>query len=243
MATKKTTTTAKTKTKKPTTKKPTVKKTVAKKTSAKVSKPVPKTVHATEPYHPVFGIILLVVCIIMASFLIAWGCCSYVKSKTDAAKFAAEYTEVSEKNVYAIKDGEEIIDILEDGTGVVFLGYPACPWCQRYAAMLNDMAKEYGIKTIYYHDTYEDWQNDTEDYRKLTEILSDHLQFDNVGNRHLYVPDSVFVVDGEIVGNDWETSKDTLNLETPDEYWTEERVTAWKEKLAPLFEKVKAAEK
>ena len=146
MATKKTTTTAKTKTKKPTTKKSTVKKTVAKKTSAKVSKPVPKTVHATEPYHPVFGIILLVVCIIMASFLIAWGCCSYVKSKTDAAKFAAEYTEVSEKNVYAIKDGEEIIDILEDGTGVVFLGYPACPWCQRYAAMLNDMAKEYGIK-------------------------------------------------------------------------------------------------
>ena len=239
MATKKSTTTAKTKTKKPAAKKTTVKKTVAKKAPAKA----PKTVHSTEPYHPIFGIILLIVCIIMASFLIAWGCCSYIKNSSDSARFAKEYTQVGEDNVFVIKDGEEIIDILENGTGVVFLGYPACPWCQRYAAMLNDMAKEYGVKKIYYHDTYDDWQEDTENYKKLTEILSDHLQFDNVGNRHLYVPDAAFVVDGEIIGNDWETSKDTLELATPEEYWTKERITAWKEKLAPLFEQVKAAEK
>ena len=63
---------------------------------------------------------------------------------------------------------------------------------------------------------------------------------DSSGN--LYVPNAAFVVKGEIIGNDWETSKDTLDAETPEEYWTEERVTAWKEKVGALLEQVKAAE-
>ena len=233
MTTKKSTSTAKTKTLKTTTK--------SKSASKKPTKS-PKN-SRVEPFHPAFGIILLVVCIIIAAFLIAGVCCMYVKNSIpDSKRFSAEYTEVPEDNVFVYKTGEEIVDILDDGTGVVFLGFPSCPWCQRYASMLNDLAKEYGIKKIYYHNTYDDWQNNTEAYQKITEILEDHLQYDNVGNHHLYVPDSAFVVDGEIIGNDWETSKDTLDAETPDDYWTEERVTAWKEKLAPLFEKVKSAE-
>lgn len=241
MANKKTTSTKKTKTA-PKTKAVVKKSTVTKRTTKPVSKNTKKTVHGTEPYHPIFGIILITVCSIVAAVLLAALACSWIESYcSDARQFASEYTEVDKKNVFVYKTDEEIIDILEDGTGIVFLGYPSCPWCQRYAAMLNELAKEYGIKKIYYHNTYDGYKNNTEEYRKITEILNDHLQFDNVGNRHLYVPDSAFVIEGEIIGNDWETSKDQLELATPDEYWTEERVTAWKEKLAPYFKQIKEA--
>ena len=227
MATKKSTQTAK----------KTVKKPVAKKSTTKTS-------GKTEPHH--FGFGCLMIAVGFALFLAITFIFAVEDAKnrisTDAKDFAAEYSLVSEDNIYKIKSGEEIIDILENGTGVVFLGFPECPWCQAYAPMLNDLAVEYGISEIYYHNTLEDWKQDTEDYKKITSILSDYLQYDNVGNRHLYVPNAAFVVKGEIIGNDWETSKDTLDAETPEEYWTEERVTAWKEKVGALLEQVKAAE-
>ena len=204
----------------------------------------PKTVHATEPYHQAFGVILIVVGVIMVLALIA-GVTAYLAKKetSDAKTFAAEYTQVSQDNLFVYKSGKEIIDILEHGTGVVFLGFSSCPWCQAYAPMLNDLAKSYGIETIYYHNTYDDWKGDTEEYRRYTEILADFLQYDNVGNRHLYVPNVAFVVDGQIIGNDWETSKDTLGLKTPAEYWTSERVDAWQSRLAPYFEQIVTATK
>ncbi|MBQ7802756.1 hypothetical protein IJ380_02765, partial [Candidatus Saccharibacteria bacterium] len=226
MATKKSTQTAKTKTAK----------TKTKPVKTTIKKSVPKTVHATEPYHKGFGIILILVGIILALALILGATlCLRDLEKRDAKLFAADYTSVSEDNLFKIKSGKEIIDILEHGTGVVFLGFPECPWCQAYAPMLNDLAKEYGLSEIYYHNTFDDWQNDTKEYKKITALLSDFLQFDNVGNKHLYVPNTAFVVNGEIVGNDWETSKDTLDASTPEEYWTEERVEAWKEKVGALF--------
>ena len=230
-------------TKKSTTKK-TTKKPAAKKTVKPSKQPAPQTVHATEPYHCVFGIILILLGIIIVLALVA-GVTNYLvhgDTTKNSRTFAAEYTQVEPDNLFVYRTGEEIIDILEHGTGVVFLGFPSCPWCQAYAPMLNSLAKEYGIKTIYYHNTYDDWKQDTAEYKKYTELLADYLQYDNVGNRHLYVPNAAFVVNGEIIGNDWETSKDTLDAETPADYWTEERVAAWKEKLAPYFEAVKAAE-
>lgn len=237
MVTKKSTKTAKTKTQKPTKSaaKPATKKSVAKKTA---------TVHATEPFHHCFGLVLIIVGIILVLTLLVGLICDLSKRRlSDAEVFSSEYTQVDAENVFVYASGKEAIEILEEGTGVVFLGFPSCPWCQAYAPMLNDLAKEYGIEKIYYHNTYDDWQNDTDEYKKLTELLSDYLQYDNVGNRHLYVPDVAFVIDGEIVGNDWETSKDTLDAETPEDYWTEERVSAWKERVKPYFERLVAASK
>ena len=146
-------------------------------------------------------------------------------------KFAAEYSQVENDNLFVYATGDEVIEILENGTGVVFLGFPSCPWCQAYVPMLNALAKEAGISKIYYHNTYEDWQKDTDDYKKITEILSSNLQFDEKGNRHLYVPDVVFVKNGVVIGNDFETSKDTADATSPEEYWTNERIENFKARI------------
>ena len=216
----------------------------AKRTTKTVAKaPAHKTVHATEPYHPIFGVILLIVCAIMAAVLLLAAIKTFIRATYgDSQHFAESYTQIESDNLFKIKKADEIISILEHGTGVVFLGFPSCPWCQAYVPMLNSLAKEYDIKEIYYYDIKEDRENNTETYQTIVSILSDYLQYDNEGNKRIYVPETAFVVDGEIVGNDLETSKETLGTQDPEEYWTEERIKNWKENVGALLGKIKAAE-
>ena len=90
------------------------------------------------------------------------------------------------------------------------------------------MAKEVGIEKIYYYNISEDRTNNTENYQKLLDILNGHLQYDAEGHERIYVPNVSFHVEGTIVGNDYETSKDTHGFSDPDEYWTEDKVSALK---------------
>ena len=246
MATKKTNSSSKTKTaKKITAKKNITKKANSKakasKTTVKTSKP--KTVHATEPYHPIFGIILLVICAIITAVLLVAATKEIVKATfSDAEKFASAYTEVEADNIYKIRTAEETIKILEKGTGVVFIGFPSCPWCQAYAPMLNDLAKEHGLTEISYFDIKGDRKENTDNYKKIVSLLSDYLQIDEEGNDRVYVPEVAFVINGTLIGNDWETSKDTLGIDKPEDYWTTERVMAWKKRIGDLIDSVKASE-
>lgn len=156
---------------------------------------------------------------------------------TDALKFSEEYTEVPKDNVYTYKTSEEIIKILENGTGTVLLGFPECPWCQRYAVCLNEVAKDLDIEKIYYYNILEDRKNNTETYQKIVSLIQDYLQYDDEGNKKIYVPAVISLNKGEIVGFDDETSWDTKGFKTPEEYWTNEEVTELKDKLTIMLSK------
>jgi len=163
------------------------------------------------------------------------------KEETDGERFTKEYPEISEDNVFVYKDVEEIITILKHGTGVVYLGFPECPWCQTYAKYLNEVAKEVGLEKIYYYNILEDRTNNTEEYQEIVGILEEHLQYDDEGNARIYVPNVSFHIDGEIIGNDYETSKDTHGFDKPSEYWTEEEVTDLKTTLKTYMQEVNTA--
>lgn len=151
---------------------------------------------------------------------------------TDALKFAEEYTLVPDDNVFVYSDVDEIIDILENGTGVVYLGFPECQWCDQYVVYLNEVAKENGILEIHYYNIREDRSNNTENYQKIVALLEDYLEDDEDGNPRIYVPAVIFMNNGEIVGFDDETSLDTDDASTPSEYWTDERVANLKTRLS-----------
>lgn len=159
-------------------------------------------------------------------------------TNTDAIKFASEYTEVDENNVFVYKTVDEIIKIMEHGTGVVYLGYPECPWCQAYVRYLNEVAKEVEIDKIYYCNTKEVKENNMDKYYQLISILDGHLQYTNEGEQWIYVPNVSFHINGKIIGNNYETSKDTHNLKEPKEYWTEEEVQDLKNTLKKYMEEV-----
>ena len=52
------------------------------------------------------------------------------KTADDAVRFAEEYTQVTEDNVFVYRSVEEILDLMRSGTGIVYLGYPECVSCQ-----------------------------------------------------------------------------------------------------------------
>lgn len=158
--------------------------------------------------------------------------------ETDAQKFANEYTEVGEDNVFVYRTKEEVIKLMKYGTGVVYLGFPECPWCQTYAKYLNEVAKEVGVDKIYYYDILEDRTNNTEFYKEIVSILGDNLEHDDEGNSRIFVPNVSFHVGGKIIGNDLETAKDTKGFENPSDYWTTEEVTELKNTLSTYMEEV-----
>ena len=130
---------------------------------------------------------------------------------------------------------------MKNGTGIVYLGFPECPWCNYYVKYLNEIAMEVGLDKIYYYNILEDRKNNTEEYQEIVSLLSNNLQYDEEGNEKIYVPNVSFHVDGEVIFNDYETSKDTNNKETPKEYWSDEEITDLKNRLKPYLEKINIA--
>jgi predicted bacteriocin transport accessory protein len=150
---------------------------------------------------------------------------------SDSERFALEYPLVGGDNIFVYRNADETADILAKGRGIVFIGFKECPWCQLYAVFLHDVAREMGIDKIYYCDIKEDRQNNSESYRKIVDVLYGRLQYDDEGRPMVYVPDVSIVSRGRIITRDFETSKETLGYNTPQEYWNDERVTALKERL------------
>jgi len=158
----------------------------------------------------------------------------------DHAAFAEEYTELSEDNVFYYGDQEQILAMLQHGTGVVYLGFDECPWCQRYVVYLNEVCEKAGLEVMYY-DILEDRSDNTEFYQQVVEILGDNLDFDSDGFPRIYAPDVSFVISGEIIGHDNETSMLSTDEISVEDYWTDEKISAIKEKLSAWAEKTASA--
>ena len=233
MSTKKTRTTKKPTTKKSTTKRSTVR-------TTRVAKRGKKCAAPNKPISLLLLIVLGVAGLIVASFLMIY---TIVGNRTsDAHRFAAEYSNVSKDNPFVYRTGDEIVNILEKGTGVVFLGFPSCPWCQSYAGYLSEVAKDKGLDKIYYYNIEKDRADNTELYQKLVSILSSYLQYNDEGQHRIYVPNVTFVIDGNIIGNDLESSKYTAGESDPVNYWTEARIADLKSRLGSLIQQIIDAE-
>lgn len=128
--------------------------------------------------------------------------------------------ELENTEVIKYANYEEIEAVL-DGTGLIYFGFPECPWCRTLVPALLESAKETGLEEIYYmnilneRDSYslKDGElitdsSGTKGYGQLIERLWDHLEdyelTDKEGNkvptgtRRLYAPTLVFVLNGEI---------------------------------------------
>lgn len=179
---------------------------------------------------------MLIITLILSVLLLT--SCKGKETISDSKKFASEYTQVQEYNVFTYRSEDEIIKILEHGTGIVYLGFPECPWCQAYVPILNEVADIEGLDKVYYYNILKDRQDNTEFYQKLVSILSDNLRYDEEGNKRIYVPAVISVVEGKITGFDDESSYDTLGFDDPKDYWTEERIKNLKLKLTDMISPV-----
>ncbi len=193
---------------------------------------------------------IIFVAFILISVITIYGC-TKGKDNTDAIKFKEEYeslnnqtigssdnkypeVKISDNNKVKYADYDQLLELLDKGTGVIYLGYPECPWCRNAVPVLLEAADELNLD-IYYmnvHDERDTIQvnedgslnvvnEGTAGYKKLLErldsILPEYTLEDIHGNKvsanekRIYVPIVIFVLEGEIVGYHADTVESQTN--------------------------------
>lgn len=168
---------------------------------------------------------------IILSLLVLLAGCGNKDIETDSLKFKNEYESlngitvkddkkymnlnIDNNNPIIYADYDKVFEVL-DKTGVIYLGFPECPWCRNVIPVLLEAAKEVGIDKIYYLNNRDDRdtkklidekitteKEGTENYYKLLERLGDQastyagLEDDTI--KRVYFPTVIFVKDGKIV--------------------------------------------
>ncbi len=166
---------------------------------------------------------------------------------------------IDSNNPVDILTEEETIDILENGTGIIYMGFTDCPWCRTMVPVLLNTLKNTGIEKLYYLDikdirsTYVlnnknkavKEKDGTTGYYKILELLDKEL--DNytlttskgktvkTGEKRLLAPTVVFVKEGKVVG----THVGTVDTQKdPYEDLTEEQTTELVDIYTKLINKV-----
>lgn len=163
----------------------------------------------------------------------------------DSIKFKEEYEalnsnsvvmEIDENNPIKYIEFNEVIDLLNGGTGVLYFGFPGCPWCRNMLPVLFDVAEYNNIETVYYYNPSNIRKNGDDDYKQLTNILNNYLLENEEGEKTLYVPDVYFVKNGEIIGHHLSTVDSQTNPFTP---LTQEQTNELKNIYQELFNKIR----
>lgn len=161
--------------------------------------------------------------------------CDQQKLKTDAIQFKEEYEswngkkdetgensyvllDIPEDNAIIYTDMSKILSILEQGTGVIYFGYPKCMLCRSMIVPLLKSADMVGIDHIYYYDATDirdekHLDNDgnividkegSKEYaillNKLNLVLPNYEELHDETQKRLYFPSVIFVKDGTVIG-------------------------------------------
>ena len=158
------------------------------------------------------------------------------KNLTDAQRFAYEYN-ISQNNNFKYSYGSEIVDVIKNKTGIIYLGFSSNDYSKYYVKYLYDVLKVNNVNTVYYYDIQKDRMGSSKYYRELERLLSNYVYKQDNGETRIFTPALIFVKDGQIIHFDDETSINRNNTKAED-YWTSERINEFKSKISSYLNEV-----
>lgn len=162
------------------------------------------------------------------------------KNLTDMQQFKTDYPRVAEQHVFRSVSMKTAIEKLENDTGVVFIGFKECPWCQYLVEYVDKAAKAENLPRVTYVNIRQDRTDNSDDYKKIVSILEPYLAKDEQGNPRVYVPHVIAVKNGKIVDSYRQEEMDQNEAKNgPASYWTTERVSRLDTRLKELVRKTK----
>lgn len=179
-------------------------------------------------------VIYLLAFIIIISLFIYLGNKDYNKDVDDNVKFAQEFSIEDKDNVFKYTNHSQVYNIVSGNTGIVLMGHKNNIWLPYYANIVNDVAKEVGIDTIYYYDFLDDRNENNGTYEAIVNKLADYVTYNDVSKADLYSPTLVVVVGDEIIYYDDETAVMKGSI-SPDKYWNLFNVGMKKNELTVVF--------
>ncbi|MCR5068014.1 MAG: hypothetical protein K6A14_08145 [Erysipelotrichaceae bacterium] len=168
---------------------------------------------------------------VVLGMLILMTACGCQGKSSDALRFKREYEQLNgqkddngkpypeisipEDNTVRYVDEQKICEAFENGTHVIYLGWPECGWCRRMLPVLLQTVKEYSGISVYYYSikaarqAYEDggdeklaqiYLNIVEELKRDDYDLSSQLNYYDDGT--IRIPSSLvfFIKEGEIIG-------------------------------------------
>ena len=175
--------------------------------------------------------------ILIPLFIIVIAIFNLNSNKSDAIKFKEEYEKynnkyyrlnISDANPIKYSNYDEVFNIIESGTGIIFIGYPKCNKCRKVVSNLIDISIENEISKIYYLNIKNDMDyyevnnkklvykvdssgnelKGSKNYfkllKKLDKYLDKYIIIDNekeydTSEKRIKNPTIIFVRDGEII--------------------------------------------
>ena len=143
------------------------------------------------------------------------------QTSDEEAPMHVQYPNLPEDNRYVKEDFNQIMDRFETGTGIIFLGFKECPWCQKMSPILNEAAEAEDVP-VHYLDIRRLHQDNEPAYQQLGTHLMPYLEEDGSPQVRISTPDISIVKNGEII---WRYEMDKVPDEerNPEDYWTSER--------------------
>jgi len=169
--------------------------------------------------------------IVMALFMLA-GCGQ--TGTADARKFKQEYEALNGKtndsgksyatvtidadNPIVYATGQQIIDTLTKGSGIILFSFPECPWCRGADPVFLEMCKAKGVKEVLYYNNRDQrdakeldasgkvvtTKEGTEEYKQILVALGASAStYDGLNDpsiKRIYFPTVVFVSAGVVTG-------------------------------------------
>lgn len=132
-------------------------------------------------------------------------------------RFSQAYPKVKieKQNGIQYASGDEVVDLLEKGTGVIFLAYPEGVRARILLPDFLETCYQENVKTIYYFNAYSSrdekemneekvitLRDGSKEYKKILERLGEQAkpyQEVNDGSKRVYFPSIIVVKNGEIL--------------------------------------------
>lgn len=149
---------------------------------------------------------------------------------TDGERFNGDYNEIPRNNPFKYLNSTELIELLNNGSGIIFMGNKENIWSKRYAQYLYELSKDFDIKEIFYYDVKKVKLLKNRNYYNIINALEGKLIETDDSTNNLFSPSLYIVKDGEVVFYDNTTAVVNNDLEI-DTYWNSSNVYSFKEKI------------
>ncbi len=167
-------------------------------------------------------------------FLLLTACSvKKVEEVTDGEKFAMEY-DIQKENPFVYLNTKEMLEFVQTGSGILYFGFPECPWCKEAISIFNEVLDEKNVEKVYYYNPKKIREENTKSYQKLIQLLEEELIEDEEKHPRLYVPDIYVFKDGKVIDHNNRLSVVSGNME---EYLTLEKRKTIKKEFTNLVAK------
>lgn len=180
-------------------------------------------------------LVYLIIFIFLIGMFIYLGSIDYNEKVSDNIRFSNDFSIVPEDNVFKYVNAGEVRKVVSGNKGIVLFGTKN-EWVEYYAFIINKVAKEMGIKEVYYYDFIKNRNDNNGTYEDIVEKLNNYVTYNDRGRAEIYAPTLLVASDKEILYFDATTSF-VKGKVTPSVYWNTFTQNEKELELKAIFQK------